>query len=125
VSWVGSLAPWAGATAAATGAATAAAGGAVPVDVSSFAASGFAASGAVAGAGAAGVVSVGLVSAGLAWLDEGVSVVAVGAGWFFFVFFLLNRPLRAFLTWSSASGATCCRVSVSCRGSRVAATRRG
>jgi hypothetical protein len=101
----------------------------VPVDVSGFAASGFAASGAVAGAGAAGVVSVGFVSAGLAWLDEGVSVVAVGAGWFFFVFFLLNRPLRAFLTWLSASGATSRRVSMSCRrGSRAAiraATRRG
>ena len=59
-------------------------------------------SGAVAGAGAAGVVSVGFVV-----LAVGCSVVAVGADSSFFAFFLLKRLLKAFFTWSIASGAVC------------------
>ena len=60
----------------------------------------FAGSGAVAGAGPAGVVSVGFEV-----LAMGCSVVAVGAVSSFLAFFLPKRPLKAFFSWSIASGA--------------------
>ena len=87
-------------TGAAAGAGAGAEAGAVPVDAGAV--SLLAGSGAVAGAGAAGVVSVGFVV-----LAEGCSVVAVGAAAAssFLAFFLPNMPLKAFFSWSIASGA--------------------
>jgi hypothetical protein len=77
----------------------------VPVEAGT--ASLFAASGAVAGAGAAGVVSVGFEV-----LAVGCSMVAVGAASSFLAFFLPNRPLKAFFSWSTASGGTPGMVSI-------------
>ena len=85
-------------TGAAAGAGAGADTGAVPVDAGAV--SLLAGSGAVAGAGAAGVVSVGFVV-----LEDGCSVVAVGAASSFLAFFLPNMPLKAFFSWSIASGA--------------------
>jgi hypothetical protein len=65
--------------------------------------------GAGAGAGAAGVVSVGFVV-----LEDDCSVVAVGVASSFLAFFLPNMPLKAFFSWSIASGAT-----VSCQYNSV------
>jgi len=74
---------------AATGAGAVSGVGAVP---------GVGAAGSVAGAGAAGVASVGLDGVGSVGGAEPPSA-------FFSFFFLMKRPLKAFFTWLSASGA--------------------
>lgn len=86
----------------ATGAASAAGAAGVELSATAGGASVVAGVGAVAGAGAAGAVSVLVGSAAL------LEAAVVAVGWcsvFFVLLFFLKRPLKAFFSWSIASGA--------------------